>query len=152
MKNKGAQWEVRHARPSEPNEVQFIIDTWARVTMEKDTTFIRMDGDTFRINLRERIARLLSTCNCCVLISPTGQPRGFCCYSFDRATLWPIIHFIHQNAQIHYKMEVMVKAAGKSEDIWVTSSVAFLSLRSVKYTRAHFNPFLLDYDPTAPKQ
>lgn len=152
MSSTSANLTVRPVNPQNTAEVTFIINSWVELSKYKDYTYLKVHPDYLESRLRARIARLLSISNCCILLSEAGTLLGACCYTYDRETLWPVIHYIYQTEKSHNFMSKLVEAAGGTgKSIWVTSQVAHRSLRAVKYTTPFYNPFLLDYDPREPR-
>lgn len=140
-------------RPAIPLEAGFIIDTWHLLSISKDSAFNRMSYDDFKIFMRERIMRLLSACSTSVLVHD-NLVMGFCCYSVDRDSLWPILHFLYEAPETRRngRYQELLNAAGvrfNKPDVWVTSEVTLAALRQSKFCKPHYNPFLLEYDPAA---
>lgn len=157
-----SHWSVEFARIE---DVAFILDSWCA----DENLYVGrpddMDPEVFKVEQRGRVRRLLSTCKCAV-VRPTpaywkerGEKPdanhlfGWVCYTFDRATLKPLIHFVYVKA-CHRRQglaNALLHAAGLRRDggAWATHS-RMRFRKAMKAKGIIYNKFLLDYDPTAP--
>jgi hypothetical protein len=151
--------------PARIEDVGFIIDSWCA----DENVYVGrpddMDPEIFKVEQRARVRRLLSSCPA-VVARPTPaywQARGekadpnrlfgWIVYTFDRATLKPLIHFTYVKGE-HRRQGVcaaLLHAAGyrAGEMAWA-SHCRLKVARRMKSKGIIYNRFLLDYDPTQP--
>lgn len=141
---------------AQPWDFNFIIDSWCNDELVNVSRQSGEDEEVFKVGQRTRIFRLLQNHQCAVVrpegASDSRKLAGWICYSLDRATLRPIVHFVYVKAEFRNKgvADLLLTAAGVKPEhgAWSTHN----RLRLKKATRARgivFNRFLLDYDPAA---
>lgn len=167
MKLEPQHWQVS---PCTPADVGFIIDSWCADEHVKVSREIGEDPEVFKVGQRRRVVRLIQSCTC-VALRPTPEywasvgaapnPHelfAWICYSLDRATLRPIIHFVYVKPESHAKVPLrscglasaLLHIAGVRPEkaAWATSKRHALR-RAAEKRGIIYNRFLLDYDPAA---
>lgn len=154
-------WRVE---PAKVTDTAFIIDSWCADESVRVSRLSGEDPDVFKVGQRARILRLLSTCPCAA-IRPTkawfdaqGLPHdprvlfGWACYTSERTTLRPIVHFVYVKGDFRGQglADALLYAAGVRPDkgAWSTHHRQYLR-KAVASRGIVYNRYLLDYDPAA---
>ncbi len=152
-------WRIE---PAGPGDIPFIIDSWCSDEAVHVSRKSNEDPDIFKAGQRGRVLRLLSNCPGVVIrLTPyffSSHPKAdsrkdlaaWCLYSIDRATLYPIIHFMY--TKVEYRSQGLTSpllyAAGIRPDkpAWCTHDRMRLG-KAMKARGIMYNRYLLDYDP-----
>lgn len=144
--------------PAKIADIAFVIDSWCNDENISVGRPSEIDEQTFKVGQRARVLRLLSSSSCAVArdlkpAEPGKDLLGWCLYSFDRATLRPIVHFTYVKAKARRQgiAGALLQAAGvrPEKGAWCTHNRAYLR-KAVRRSGLVYNPYLLDYDPTKP--
>ncbi len=157
--------------PAQVGDVSCIINDWCADEHVYVGRLSGEDPEIAKVGMRARILRLLGSCKCAV-IRPTSawfhlhkvpwdgaKLFGWICYSVDRSTLRPIVHFVYvkpadkttgTGLRKHGLADALLTAAGVTpqKGAWCTHSR--IRLKAPMRARCIvWNKYLLDFDPAA---
>lgn len=135
------------------NDTAFIISNWEAEARVNALQYGKLSPGVIKTYMPSRVRLLLSRCPV-ICIRVNGKLTGFCCYSFERKTLLPIIHslFVERTNWKRGIGTTLLEAAGVADGKtgWhTTHALGIAQWPSAAQGLLH-NPYLLDYNPEAP--
>ena len=142
--------------------VPLIIDSWASDQMVNGVYGL-VDRDIFRVEVRARILRLISSCRCAAIVPtaaytakqpvppPASELFGWACYGWDKASEKPVLHYVYirqdyRNNGLARRLLKEAVAVSPERPGWASFIIPWHRKTARRYGLV-YNPFLHDYRP-----